>query len=185
MAKQWLAGHFLVASRQLTDPNFAETVVLMIHHDHQGAMGLVLNRPSDKSVLEVWELIGYDPCDREDCVFVGGPVPGPLVALHSLEVFSDHEVIPGLHVSSNRDSIDILVRKKQLPLRLCSGNAGWASGQLEREMEAGGWLWTRATIEEVFSDHESMWKQVTSRIGLEIIAPPSLRHRIPSDPSLN
>ena len=82
-----LAGHFLVASRYLRDPNFAQSVVLMIHHDQQGAMGVVINRPADKTIREVWEIIGNDPCDRDDLIYIGGPVPGPLVAVHRLSRF--------------------------------------------------------------------------------------------------
>lgn len=185
MADQYLAGHFLVASRYLRDPNFAQSVVLMIHHDHQGAMGVVINRPSDKTVREVWEMIGNDPCDREDFIYVGGPVPGPLVGLHSLESLADHEVLPGLYVSTHRDELDLIVRKNDIRLRLCSGNAGWGSGQLESEMEAGGWLSTRATVDAVFADHESIWKTVTQRIGLEIMAPDMDLEHVPPDPSLN
>jgi putative transcriptional regulator len=185
MADRWLTGHFLVASRYLRDPNFVQSVVLMIHHDHQGAMGVVINRPSDKTVREVWQMIGNDPCERDDLIYVGGPVPGPLVALHSLSAFSDHEVLPGLYVSTHRDALDLIVRKKDVPLRLCSGNAGWGSGQLEGEMEAGGWLSTRATVEDVFADHDSIWKTVTQRIGLEIMAPEVDADHMPSDPSLN
>lgn len=185
MAKTWLAGHFLVASRYLRDPNFAQTVVLMVHHDHQGAMGVVINRPSDKTVREVWEMIGYDPCERDDRIFVGGPVPGPLIAVHTQAGLSEHEIVPGLYFSTHRDELDLIVRKKKLSLKLCSGNAGWGSGQLEGEMEAGGWLWTKATIDDVFNDHESIWKAVTQRIGLEIMAPEMDRGRIPNDPSLN
>src|ERR1700752_346769 len=77
-----LAGHFLVASRYLPDPNFVHSVVLMIHHTDEGAMGVVINRPSDKTVREVWDMIGYDPVERDDRIFVGGPVPGPLVCVH-------------------------------------------------------------------------------------------------------
>ena len=185
MADHSLAGHFLVASRYLRDPNFAQSVVLMIHHDHQGAMGVVINRPSDKTVRDVWDMIGNDPCDRDDYIYVGGPVPGPLVALHRLEPFSDHEVLPGLYVSTQRDAVDKIVRKKGVPLRLCSGNAGWGSGQLEGEMEAGGWLSTRATVDDVFADHELIWKTVTQRIGLEIMAPDVDSEHVPPDPSLN
>jgi putative transcriptional regulator len=185
MFEKWLDGYFLVASRYLRDPNFAKSVVLMIHHDHQGAMGVVINRPSDKSVSEVWELIGNDPCDREDLIYVGGPVPGPLVALHSMEPHSEHEVMPGLHVSTHRDALDLIVRKKDVKLRLFSGNAGWGSGQLEGELEAGGWLYTRATVDDVFADHETIWKTVTQRIGLEIMAPELDREHVPPDPSLN
>jgi putative transcriptional regulator len=102
-----------------------------------------------------------------------------------LQAFSDHQVLPGLFFSTNRDELDLIVRKKNVPFRLCSGNAGWSSGQLENEMEAGGWLSTQATVDDVFADHESIWKTVTQRIGLEIMAPEIDREHMPSDPSLN
>jgi putative transcriptional regulator len=180
-----LTGHFLVASRYLQDPNFAQSVVLMIRHDDEGALGVVINRPADKSVSEVWDAIGFDPCDRQDAIFVGGPVPGPLIAIHTLEPFSEREVLPGVHVSMHRDAIDLIVRKKGQPLRLYSNHAGWGSGQLEAELEVGGWLTTEATKEEVFGDHDAVWKSVTQRIGLEIMAPHIDEKFVPSDPSLN
>jgi putative transcriptional regulator len=185
MADKSLAGHFLVASRYLRDPNFVRSVVLMIHHTDEGAMGVVINRPSEKTVREVWDVIGYDPCDRDDVIYIGGPVPGPVVAVHSLEPFAEHEVLPGLYVSTHRDALDLIVRKTGSALRLFSGNAGWGSGQLEGEMEAGGWLSTPATIDDVFADHETIWKTVTQRIGLEIMAPDLNREHMPPDPSLN
>jgi putative transcriptional regulator len=166
-----LAGHFLVASRYLRDPNFVRSVVLMIHHNDEGAMGVVINRPSEKTVREVWEMIGNDPVQSEDRIFVGGPVPGPLVCIHDQEAFSEHQVLPGLFVATHRDALDLIVRKSQHAMRLYSGHAGWGSGQLEGELEAGGWLSTRASKVDVFADHETIWKTVTQRIGLEIMAP--------------
>jgi putative transcriptional regulator len=183
--KNSLAGHFLVASRYLRDPNFAHSVVLMIHHSEEGAMGVVLNRPSDKTVREIWDMIGNDPCDREDRIYVGGPVPGPLVAVHALEPFSEHEVLPGVYVSTHRDALDLIVRKPEEPFRLCSGHAGWGAGQLEAEMEAGGWLSTLATKDDVFAEPDSIWRAVTQRIGLEIMAPTVDDEHMPIDPSLN
>jgi len=185
MAEKNLTGHFLVASRYLRDPNFARSVVLMIQHTDEGAMGVVINRPSDKSVREVWELIGNDPCEREDFIFVGGPVPGPLVALHSVEEFSEREVLAGMYVATHRDFIDLLVRRSDESLRLYSGHSGWGAGQLEGELEAGGWLYTRAHVDDVFADHETIWKTVTERIGLEIMAPDIDEKFVPTDPSLN
>ncbi len=186
MTDKYLTGHFLVASRYLRDPNFAQSVVLVIQHNVQGAMGVVINRPSNRTVREVWELVGIDPCDREDFIYVGGPVmPGQLVALHSVEEFSEYEVLPGLHVATHRDSLDVIVRRKSAAVRLYSGHSGWGSGQLENEKEAGGWLWTRATVDDVFADHETIWKTVTQRIGLEIMAPELDLEHVPSDPSLN
>jgi putative transcriptional regulator len=185
MNEKSLAGHFLVASRYLRDPNFARSVVLMIHHDGEGAMGVVVNRPSDKTVREVWEMIGNDPCERDERIFVGGPVPGPLVAIHLLEPFSERQVMPGLFVSTHRDALDLIVRKPEQPFRLYSGHAGWGRGQLEGELEAGGWLTTRASKDEVFADHETIWKTVTQRIGLEIMAPDLTADKLPPDPSVN
>jgi putative transcriptional regulator len=185
MTDKSLAGHFLVASRYLRDPNFALSVVLLIDHSDEGAMGVVINRPSDKTIREVWEMIGYEPCDCDDVIYVGGPVPGPVVALHSLQPFAEHEVLPNLYASTHRDALDLIVRKQDTPVRLFSGNAGWGGGQLEGEMEAGGWLSTPATIEDVFADHETIWKMVTQRIGLEIMAPDLDSEHVPQDPSLN
>ena len=185
MHDQSLAGHFLVASRYLRDPNFAKAVVLMIRHDDEGAVGVVINRPADKTIREVWDTIGFDPCDRDERIYVGGPVPGPLVAVHALEPYSERELLPGVHVSMHRDAIDLIVRKKDQPLRLYSGHAGWGSGQLESELEAGGWLSIEATKDDIFADHESIWKNVTERIGLEIMAPHLDEKLVPPDPSLN
>jgi putative transcriptional regulator len=180
-----LAGHFLVASRYLRDPNFVHSVVLMIHHTDEGAMGVVINRPSDKTVREVWDMIGYDPVERDDRIFVGGPVPGPLVCVHDQEAFSEHQVLPNLFVATHRDALDLIVRKSQPKVRLYSGHAGWGGGQLEGELEAGGWLFTRATKDDIFADHETIWKTVTQRIGLEIMAPDLDFEHVPPDASMN
>ena len=180
-----LTGKFLVASRYLRDPNFAQSVVFMIRHDEEGALGVVVNRPTDKTVREVWDAIGFDPCDRDDVLYLGGPVPGPLVAVHTLEPYSEREVLPGVHVSMHRDAIDLIVRKKGVPLRLYSGHAGWGRGQLENELEAGGWLTTAAKQDDLFGDHEAVWKAVTERIGLEIMAPRIDEKAVPPDPSMN
>jgi putative transcriptional regulator len=185
MTDKSLTGHFLVASRYLRDPNFVRSVVLMIHHTEEGAMGVVINRPADKSVRDVWDMIGNDPCDRDDLIFIGGPVPGPLVAVHTLEAFSEHEVLPDVFVSTHKDALDVMVRRKDVALRLYTGNAGWGSGQLEGELAAGGWLTTEATRDEIFADYETIWKSVTERIGLEIMAPHIDERLVPPDPSLN
>src|SRR5262245_16861371 len=111
-----LAGHFLVASRYLRDPHFLRSVVMMIQHDDEVAVGVVISRATDKAVRDVWDQIGYDPCDREDFIYIGGPVPGPLVAVHTLEPFSEREVVPGVHVAMGRDAIDVIVRRTDVAL---------------------------------------------------------------------
>jgi putative transcriptional regulator len=180
-----LAGHFLVASPHLRDPNFARTVVLMLQHEDQGALGVVVNRPGDKTVDEVWEMIGNEPVGCGQPVHVGGPVPGPLIAIHDQRKFAEKEVLPHLFMSMQKDSIEELVKKEGANFRLFSGHAGWGGGQLESEMNAGGWLTSPVEPPEVFSDPETMWKEVCGKIGRRIIAPNIPPERMPIDPGLN
>ena len=77
-----LDGHFLVASRELLDPNFARSVVLIIRHSEEGAMGLVLNRPTKTSVSEAWKQVSEAPCPTTGLIHLGGPCRGPLMAIH-------------------------------------------------------------------------------------------------------
>jgi putative transcriptional regulator len=180
-----LAGHFLVASPHLRDPNFAQSVVLMLQHEEQGALGVVINRPGDKTVDEVWEMIGSEPCGCGDYVHVGGPVPGPLIALHNQRKLAEKEILPHLYMSMQKDSIDELVRSQGSRFRLFSGHAGWGGGQLEGEMKAGGWLTSPARASAVFADPDSLWKSICGEIGRRIIAPNIPPERMPNDPSLN
>lgn len=180
-----LTGKFLVASPQLGDPNFSQTVVLMIQHESQGALGLVLNRPSEKTVREVWEMIDKPPCESEQLVHIGGPVPGPLLALHTLRSCADQEVLPGLYVTAQENAFEELVNQSEEKYRLYSGHAGWAAGQLDGELKASGWLTTSATVDDVFSDYETLWKRMTSRIGIGILAPGVRPDQVPKDPGLN
>jgi putative transcriptional regulator len=181
-----LAGKFLVASPHLRDPNFARSVVLMLQHEDQGALGVIVNRPGNKTVDEVWEMIGSPPVGCDQYVHVGGPVPGPLIALHDQRRLAEKEVLPKLFMSMQKDAIDELVRKDDATFRLFSGHAGWGGGQLENEMRQGGWL--TSTVEgaaEVFGNPETLWKEVCGRIGRRIIAPDIPPERMPRDPGLN
>jgi putative transcriptional regulator len=180
-----LAGQFLVASPHLRDPNFARTVVLMLQHEEQGALGVVINRPGDKTVDEIWEMIGGEPPGCPEMVYQGGPVPGPLIAIHDQRRLSEREILPKLYMSMQKDAIDQLVKKQNANFRLFSGHSGWGGGQLEGELTVGGWLITPVEIDDVFGDHEAVWKTVCERIGRRIIAPNIPADRLPIDPELN
>ena len=86
-----LEGHFLLASENLLDPNFARAVVLMIQHNDQGALGVILNRPTSKTVRELWQDVGQSPCQSQQPVCLGGPVSGPLMAVHPLAELAEVE----------------------------------------------------------------------------------------------
>jgi putative transcriptional regulator len=180
-----LAGQFLVASPHLQDPNFARSVVLMLQHEEQGALGIVINRPGDKTVDEVWELIGNEPCGRSESVYVGGPVPGPLIAIHNQRRHAEKEVLPKLFMSMQKDAIDELVRREGDQFRLFSGHAGWGGGQLEGEMRAGGWLTWPASAVDVFADEEAIWQSLCARISRQIVAADIPPERLPENPEMN
>jgi putative transcriptional regulator len=148
-----LKGHFLVASPHLADPNFARTVVLLIHHSEEGAFGVVLNRPAENTIRDLWEKLGEGPCESTQHVHVGGPVSGPLLALHTDEALAEMEILPGLYFAAQREHLEkLLLQHPGHDFRLFIGHAGWAGGQLENELQQGAWLTTPATVQLIFGD---------------------------------
>lgn len=152
-----LRGHFLISARQLRDPNFFKSVVLLVDHGETGAMGLVVNRPSDVLVAEALEQ-HFELPETEDLVYVGGPVEeNALFMLHNSEDVDHSEtpVIPGLFVGSSEEAFADVVRRSaegdsDLKFRIYSGCSGWAPGQLEGELERGDWLISPACREFIF-----------------------------------
>lgn len=180
-----LAGHFVVASPHLADPNFEHSVVLMIEHDEAGAFGLILNRPTNNPVEEVWEIIADSKCPTQRTLNQGGPIPGPPMAIHGDIAYADQQVIDGVFFTRERENLEQIVKYSAEPYRLIVGFASWGPGQLDDELAMGGWLTAAARREDVFSDEIDQWSLVSGRIGLEILTT-SLKPRvIPHDPSLN
>jgi len=186
-AMESLAGYFLVASPHLADPNFARSVVLLIHHSDEGAFGVVLNRPSGKPIKELWDEVSETPCCTEQHLHLGGPVSGPLIALHTDGNLSEMEVLPGLHFSAQREHLEKLIAQSEQRYRLFVGHSGWGGGQLENELREGSWLTVRATLEYVFHEESELWKLVARQIGESLIfdALKVDSRRIPPNPSVN
>jgi len=180
-----LQGRFLVASPHLGDPNFFRSVVLIAQHDDDGAFGVVLNRPLEQTVREFWEQRGEISCDCEACLYVGGPVAAPLVALHNSRAYSDEEVLAGVHLTTRTDSLDVLVRNPPDQFRIFTGYSGWGTGQLDDELAVGGWLNADASAADVFGDPETLWSRLTRRINLDIVAGSLDARFVPDDASLN
>ncbi|MBC8875172.1 MAG: YqgE/AlgH family protein [Planctomycetes bacterium] len=180
-----LRGQLLIASPRLPDANFYHTVVLIIHHDDQGAFGVVLNRLANNTVAEVWEMIADGPCENQQPINLGGPVAGPLMALHTSEACSENEILPGVHFTTQKDNLNRLVRERNHSFRIFSGYAGWAAGQLENEMQVGGWMTLPASDEYIFGDAEGMWKLASQEVGEGITFPLLGDVDVPDDPSFN
>jgi putative transcriptional regulator len=158
-------GQFLIASRGLLDPNFAKTVVLVVVHNDEGAVGVILNRPTEVRLAEmVEELEGVE--ERPETVWVGGPVAHwQLVLLFRTELESeeDEPVFEDVYFSASRAVLEQLLEKNE-EFRVYAGYAGWSPGQLEQEIARGGWHVLPGDPEMVFDPEPlSLWKELVTR----------------------
>jgi putative transcriptional regulator len=177
-----LRGKLLVASPSLVDPNFARTVLFITEHNEEGALGIVLNRPSDASVEsvvpELAEIAGGEP------IYVGGPVqPEALVLLAD---FSNPDAAAWIVVADvGLASADVDLAELAQAVRrgrVYAGYSGWGPGQLEAEMEVDSWIVEPPLPAELFpKDPATLWSDVLARKGGQY----SLIARMPADPSLN
>lgn len=179
-----LTGHLLIAIPDLFDQNFHQTVVFVIQHDEEGASGVVLNRPSDTTIRDVWEEVSEATAEAVDPVYIGGPVQGPLIALHESLALAESSVIPGVFVSVSREQLNELVQQHDHQYRIFSGYSGWAPGQLENELDQGGWLTLPAKHDHVFASTDGLWKKVCDAVGSDILGHHLGKH-LPDDPTLN
>jgi putative transcriptional regulator len=180
-----LRAHLLVASPKLPDSNFFRSVVLMIQHTEDGALGVILNRPTNVTVGDVWSQIAEEPCENDQPINLGGPVEGPLLALHQQPAFSEGEVLPGVFLATQKENLRRIISRPKRPYRLFSGYAGWGGGQLEGELKFGGWLTVPATIDDIFGPSEELWKNVADKIGRQILGDKLKTKHVPQDPTLN
>ena len=176
-----LTGQLLVAEPVLSDPNFRRAVVLICDHDADGAFGLILNRPTEHTLAEALE----QSFPFEADLWQGGPVQ--LDTLHFLHTHGDAvegatEVVDGVFWGGQFES---LVAQgdayAEAPARFFAGYAGWSAGQLEDELEAGGWMVLPATARTVLEPNPELWRRILRSLGGEY----ALLANFPDNPRLN
>lgn len=183
-----LQGQLLIATPQLLDPNFFHTVVLIVQHNEEGALGLVLNRPTETLIDEVWKQIDKEndnPCNIEGFIFEGGPCPGPLMVIHDNPQCSDMRVFNGIHFTTESHQIHSLVSETSNLIKCFVNYSGWTAGQLEAELEDGGWILAPATPSSIFGDPEELWTTAFRDASFNNLFPHINPKTIPNDPSLN
>lgn len=174
-----LAPGFIVAMPQLADPNFYRTVVLLLKSNHQGAFGLVINRPAEFTVAELCDNqgIAYRGPDRLP-VMVGGPVEADshLLVLHGDEPLfpegsaEEIQISPGVFLVTAREGLERLADRGTARLRCYTGYSGWGPGQLERELQEGTWVPLPPERRLVFDDHpEAVWETALRLGGIDPI----------------
>lgn len=183
MADHWCSGRLLVALPALDDPNFARSVVLILEHDDEGALGLVLNRPTTTPIDEVlagWSSLAAEPAN----LYGGGPVEPQAVV--GLAVARDQTTV-GVGIAGRIRTVDptedpALLAGEVERARIFAGYAGWAPGQLEAELDQDAWLVVDATPDDVVSEHpQELWHDVMARQE----GSARLMATFPDDPRLN
>lgn len=161
-------GKLLIATPELADPNFFRTVSLIIHHDAEGAAGVILNRPSNTPLSEIWDDLEPQGVGKQ-AIHLGGPCESPLMAVHSSLALAERSIFTGVYLSFSRDNLRELVLQTKHPVKVFSGHAGWGPGQLEAEMEQGGWLTFPTDTDDLFETPEELWKIACGKVGNEIM----------------
>jgi putative transcriptional regulator len=171
-----LRGHLLIAAPSLFD-YFRRSVVLVLEHSDEGAMGVVLNRESETRVVEAVPALA-PLAEPEELVRIGGPVsPQSVVALGDFEDVDE----AGTHVVGSLGTLDPEAENESLRrVRVYAGYAGWAAGQLDGELEEEAWMVLPAEPDDPFADGD-IWSEALRRKGGSY----KLLATMPSDPSLN
>jgi putative transcriptional regulator len=186
-----LTGRLLVATPRLADPNFDRAVVLLLDHDAEGSLGVVLNRPTPVGVgdvLEAWAALAVAP----PVVFQGGPVS--LDSALALAVVpgeprpdEDADLLGWRRVHGAIGLVDLeappeLLAAELGSLRIFAGYSGWGPGQLEKELSDGAWYVVESEPGDVSCpDPAKMWRSVLRRQRSEL----AMVATYPDDPSLN
>lgn len=180
-----LQGNCLLASPFMEDPNFFRSVIYLVRHAEDHAFGLILNRPTDFRLDKVVSMVCELECVHDGSLYCGGPVDGPLMALHDQPVLGTDACIDGLCMTSDQDKLLKLFVLPGAKLKLFDGFAGWGPGQLEEEIETGSWLIADIDADLVLSDDPEMWENLINRIGQNILSVDEKISDSPIDPRWN
>ena len=151
-------GKLLIATPHLVDPNFYRTVVLLIQHDEEGCIGVVLNRETDQLVRD--HLPDWTSASGDGLVHYGGPVEPQVAIGLGLTEEGMETGVPGLNMVDfdATPPADLSSR-----VRIYSGYAGWGQDQLESELATGSWYVVQASPDDPFEDPVDQWRRVLRR----------------------
>lgn len=160
----------LIASPQMKDPFFERTLVLVWQHDEDGALGVVVNRALDSDLQDVVKLEGVEPAAYGAGQLAwGGPVEeasGTVVTPGPVDDVEGWVLPSGLGVTRSQEALERLL-KDEVPLMLCLGYAGWGPGQLDQEIQDGGWIALDCDADLLFeTPSDERYNAALARLGL-------------------
>jgi putative transcriptional regulator len=179
MRSEYLSNQLLIAMPTLADPNFSHTVTLICEHTAKGALGIVLNRPLNMSLGDVFKQLSLSAGDQRLCeqpVLRGGPVQQDRgFVLHpptegATPWDSTLEVSPTLHVTTSLDILGSMARGDGPQHAVVAlGYAGWEAGQLEDEIRSNAWLTVPMDEAIVFgTPFEQRWQAAARLLGIDL-----------------
>ncbi len=193
-----LAGNLLVASSITEDPVVNRSVCLLVHDDAESAIGVMINRPMQPSPQQLLAMFneppespanriaaeseelaleersgdeaGESPGPREEMLHFGGPLSGPIVAIHTSSEHAEAETGPGIYVAAQKQHLEHLVRHHPVPYRLIVGHLGWSHEQLRDEISQGYWHLLPASADLIFAAEGDLWPQLIRRATASTVA---------------
>ena len=169
-----LTGHFLIAMPDMGDPVFSGTVTYLLVHDDDGALGVIINRPLEVELQEVFkaaQIETYEPEVGELPVYHGGPVtPEQGFILHRRRERSWSSAITNdeLSLTTSRDIlVDIASKNGPEEYLFCLGYSGWTKGQIEEELKTNAWLTVKADTDIIFSPNSEKYSQALKQLGID------------------
>ena len=155
-----LQGHFLVATPHQLDPNFIKAAILVVGHTERGAFGVIVNGAS-KECGRFQQRNGRWYSAKKLKLFFGGPVTGPLMAVHTKASLGERHFLSGVFFSAKAKNVLALMWRSEQPCKIFTGYAGWGPGQLDHEVEQGIWQVVPATPEQIFRESTDLWEQLS------------------------
>lgn len=185
-------GQLLVASSTVTDSMYANGVCLIVHDDGNRVIGVMLNRPLEADSAALATIFGRTDSDPRTSsrsqvqtdmgdqgsaqsvpasnhspmarsLHFGGPLSGPIVALHQLRDYAEAETGDGIYVAAQKHHLMDLIQDQDEPCRLIVGHLEWESEELAAEITHGCWHMLPASVKDVFSSADEMWSSVIRR----------------------
>ena len=176
-------GHLLVAMPTLSDPNFLQAVVLLCNYGPDGALGVILNRPTEITVSALTH--DFPRLSSSERIFEGGPVAknGMLVLCRGLESDGEASIVDDIFLAKDLESLqEADATHSYSDMRCYLGYAGWIPGQLESEVQVGSWKILPANPTLVFDVEPTLlWPQMMRRLGPEC----AFYATMPLNPSMN
>lgn len=162
-----LSGCLLVASPNHPDPQVGSGVFLVTWHDDQGSIGVLLNRSLVGDIRNVWaQILGSRRKQMPSgTIHYGGPLAGPMIALHNRPEFAEAEASPGVYITARLNALEKLTEISASECRWIVGHVAWQAGELEKQLANGWWYAISATPDLVFSSVDEILPRVVRRAG--------------------